>query len=82
MKNTALKIINPFLLLLVLSQLLTGIFADKMPGNSFQIVHGGGGLLIVALVITHLALNWGWVRNQYLPKKKKGVAGKPEAAGR
>lgn len=82
MKTTVLKIINPLLLLLVISQILTGIFADTIPGKSFQIVHFGGGFLLLALVITHLALNWGWIRNQYLPKKKHTPAGQTEAARR
>jgi hypothetical protein len=33
-------------------------------------VHPIVGVLLIAVAIIHLVLNWPWVRNQYFPRKR------------
>jgi heme A synthase len=67
-KNTILKITNPVLLILVISQVLSGMFAMKLNGEQFEIIHKGGGMILLALVIFHLILNFNWIKASYFKK--------------
>ncbi len=71
MKNAALKILNPILGLLVLSQLLTGMLHGHLSDELFEVVHKGGGSVLVVAAALHLLLNWSWVRNAYFRRKKR-----------
>ncbi len=69
MKNKALKILNPILLLLallVLVGLLGYVFTEE---NFWRELHELGGILFLAGALLHLILNWGWVRASYLKRK-------------
>ena len=68
-RNNALKVINPVLGLLVVSQAATGLLNDLLPREVFEISHGVGGLLLVIVAITHLILNWNWVKATFLKRK-------------
>ena len=71
-KNTALKILNPILGVLLINQALTGIFADALFRRSpraFEVLHEGGGYLLVSLAILHVILNWNWIRANFFRKK-------------
>jgi len=68
-KNQALKILNPILGLLILNQALTSTFHDFFPKELFEVIHGGGGVLLVSGVVLHLYFNWSWVQATYLNKK-------------
>jgi hypothetical protein len=68
-KQTALKVLNPVMLLLVLYQGVTGFFRFSMYGH-FKAVHPIIGALLIAFAFVHLFLNWPWVRSQYFPRKK------------
>ena len=70
MKNTALRILNPFIGLLVLSQATTGLLADKLPARLFETVHEGGGILLVSGIALHVLLNFGWVKNNLLKRPR------------
>ena len=63
--TTILKILNPILAVLVINQALTGILADHLPREVFEVLHAGGGLLFVVLAAVHLFLNWGWVKASF-----------------
>ena len=67
-KNTILKIINPILLVLIISQAASGMLRMKLSPESFEFIHEGGGMVLVGLVIVHLILNLNWVRVNYFPK--------------
>lgn len=68
-KSTVLKILNPILAVLLVSQAVTGIFHARIPYETYEIVHGGGGYLFVAGVALHILLNWSWVKATYLRRK-------------
>ena len=68
-KATALKILNPILALLFLNQAATGLLADELPREAFEILHEGGAYLLIAGVVLHVFLNWNWVKATFFPKK-------------
>lgn len=68
-KTKILMILNPILGLLVISQALSGFFADRLPHEAFEIIHEGGGSLLVIGVCLHVALNWSWLKAVFFQKK-------------
>ena len=64
-RNAALKILNPLLGILLVNQLLTGFFADRLSPQAFEILHEGGGIALAVTVLLHVALNWNWVKASY-----------------
>lgn len=64
-RTTALKIVNPILGILALNQIVTGLFGEDLPPETFEILHEGGGILFAVTALIHLALNWGWVRSNF-----------------
>ncbi len=68
-KVKALKIINPLLLIVFISQALTGIGQTYIDAGLLTIVHRVGGILLLIFAITHLSLNWGWVKANFFPVK-------------
>jgi hypothetical protein len=71
-KTKALKLLNPILGVLVLNQLLVGLLHDALPREVFEVMHEGGGILLVLGVLLHLILNWNWVRANFLKKSTPG----------
>jgi len=71
-KTKALRFLNPILGVLVLNQLLVGLSHDALSRKVFEVMHEGGGILLVLGVLLHLILNWNWVRANYLKKSVPG----------
>jgi hypothetical protein len=69
-KNLILKIINPVLLILLISQAATGLSRSGIPHETFEFLHEGGGIALVTLSALHLILNFGWVKINYFKKHK------------
>jgi hypothetical protein len=67
-KNTALKIVNPILLVLIISQLVTGFSRMKLSHDTFEVLHKGGGIILAGLVIVHIILNFNWIKVNYFHK--------------
>ena len=67
-RNTALKIINPIILVLFVSQAVTALFSDRLSPDAFGFFHKGGGTILICLIILHFILNFNWVKANYLPK--------------
>ena len=72
-KIVLLKITNPFLFISMLAQVCTGIilFFDLFTGRPrlFEMIaqiHRYNGVVLAALVVVHLLLNWGWIKAQFL----------------
>lgn len=68
MKNAWLRVTIPLQGLLLLSQLVTGLNADRIPPGIYQVVHEGGGILLVVLVSIHVLINWDWVHKNYFKR--------------
>lgn len=69
---TSLKFLNPILALAVLCQLLTGLFHGVLPRSAFELLHFWGGGLVAACALTHVGLNWNWVRATYRRQRHGG----------
>lgn len=67
-KNTVLKILNPVLLVLIISQITTGMLGMQLPYAVFNVLHRGGGWLLGVLILVHLSLNFNWVKANYFKK--------------
>jgi len=64
-KNKMLKLLNPVLALLIVTQALSGLLRFQLPPDVFEVVHKGGGIVLVAGVGLHLLLNFSWIRSTY-----------------
>ena len=72
-RNTALKIINPVLIVLFISQAITGLFHHQIVSASYktwEILHEGGGKVFIGLVMLHLILNFNWIKANYFKTRK------------
>jgi len=69
-KQTALKIVNPIMFLLVIYQGITGLFKADMYTH-FKAVHPIAGALLLLFAALHLILNWPWVKSQYIRNCRK-----------
>ncbi len=69
-KNRALKVVNPLMLLLLVVQATSGLLNERLGGELFEKIHVPGGLLLVALALTHLTLNWSWVQANFFSPSK------------
>ena len=71
-KNKLLKIINSLLLISFIIQTLTIIvlfFNLKVPRlDLISEVHEKNGLLLIALAIIHVILNWNWIKANFFKK--------------
>jgi uncharacterized membrane protein len=67
-KNTLHKILNPILLVLFINQAVTVMFLDELPRKAFEILHKGGGAVLLALIAIHFILNFNWVKANYFAK--------------
>ncbi|HUU19709.1 MAG TPA: hypothetical protein VMW72_21340 [Sedimentisphaerales bacterium] len=67
-RNKALKILNPVLLVLLVSQALTGLFNARLSPWVFEFFHKGGGILLIVLVVVHLILNFNWLKANYFTR--------------
>jgi cytochrome c biogenesis factor len=70
----ALRITNLLLFLVFMGIAISGLTAMLFPGlipySTFRVAHPFTGATFVALVITHIALNFNWIKANYLKKKK------------
>ena len=67
-KTKALKYINPIIAVLILSQLLSGLFHSMLYYKTFEVLHKSGGIFLFVGVLAHVVLNWGWVKSTFLRK--------------
>ena len=66
--NIFLKILNPILAVVLLIQIITGLLHGIFTRDMFETIHGSGAGILLACVILHLFLNWGWVKANFLKK--------------
>lgn len=68
--NRWLAITIPLQAILILSQVITGLNRDSIPDKTYELVHEGGGILLLTLVIVHVIINWGWLRTTYFTRRR------------
>lgn len=67
-KKTGLKIVNIIIALLILNQASSAMLRGLIGREAFEVLHEGGGILLLIGVILHVILNWAWVRAQFFKK--------------
>jgi hypothetical protein len=70
-KQRTLRIINAILLVDLLALVTTVLLDDVLPRDIFYTVHPLLGFTLVILAISHIFLNWGWIKTNYLKKTAK-----------
>lgn len=70
-KNAVLKVINPALALFMLNQPFSAFLMAVTGWDLFEILHVGGGVLLVLAAAIHLMLNWKWVEMNLLKHRTK-----------
>ncbi|MDQ7779854.1 MAG: hypothetical protein RDV41_09105 [Planctomycetota bacterium] len=61
-RNSALKVLNLILAVLLLNQAVTGGLHEMLAHKTFEIMHGGGAALFLFCAALHVILNWNWVK--------------------
>ncbi|HOO76316.1 MAG TPA: DUF4405 domain-containing protein [bacterium] len=69
-RSRALKVLNPLLALVFLTQILSGVFHEYLDHDVFEVVHETGGIVLAGLVVLHVGLNWNWVKATFFGKKR------------
>ncbi len=69
-KNAVLKILNTILAVLVVTQALSVIFGEQLSHKAFEVIHKGGGALLLIGIVLHVVLNWSWVRASLLARRR------------
>jgi hypothetical protein len=67
-RNTALKILNPVLVVLFINQAVTALLHDYIPHEAFEIFHQFAGFVLLTLIALHFFLNFNWVKANYFAK--------------
>jgi len=67
-KNTALKIVNPILAILILNQPFSGLLLSVTHWEAFEGLHIVGGVMLFVFAVVHLMLNWKWVTSNFRKK--------------
>jgi hypothetical protein len=67
-RNTALKILNPILLVLFVNQAVTVLLREHLSAETFGAFHKIGGAILLCLIAVHIILNFNWFRVNYFPK--------------
>jgi hypothetical protein len=67
-RNTALKILNPVLLLFFVNQATTVLLREHLSPKAFGLFHKTGGAILLALIALHIILNFNWIKANYFPK--------------
>lgn len=67
-KTKALKVLNPVMGFVLVVQALTGFFGDDLPKELFETLHVTGAILLLLCVAGHVALNWSWIKANFLPR--------------
>ncbi|HNS20652.1 MAG TPA: hypothetical protein PKH24_09140 [Sedimentisphaerales bacterium] len=65
-----MRILNPILAVLVVTQALSVIFGEHLSYKAFEVIHEGGGMLLLIGIALHVVLNWKWVRASLLVRRE------------
>ncbi|MBP7050023.1 MAG: hypothetical protein KBE65_03320 [Phycisphaerae bacterium] len=55
--------------MLVVTQVLSVIFGEQLSHEAFELIHKGGGALLLIGIGLHVILNWSWVRASLLVRR-------------
>ena len=67
-RNTALKILNPILLLFFVNQAISVLFREHFSREAFGIFHKTAGGILLCLIALHIILNFNWVKANFFTR--------------
>ena len=67
-KNKANKVLVPILAILLVNQILSGMFGMSLSRTAFDVLHRGGALAFLVAAGLHVAVNRAWIKANYLKK--------------
>jgi hypothetical protein len=67
-RNSILKVLNSIIGIMMLSQILTGVFGRQIPRWVFENFHRHAGGVLGILIVFHIILNWNWIKATYFRK--------------
>ena len=73
-RNSILKILNPVIGIMMLSQILTGVFGRQIPRWAFVNFHKHAGVVLGIVIVFHIILNWNWIKASYFRKHSPSKA--------
>lgn len=71
-KTKTMKIVNVVLLILIINQLAGAQIYPKISPALFKWGHKRAAILLTAFIFIHLLTNWGWIKANFLKRKKIG----------
>ncbi|MBA4411581.1 MAG: hypothetical protein C0397_19450, partial [Odoribacter sp.] len=60
--------VNLVLLASFLTQASTGMFHDAIAFRIFEPLHSFNGWLLVILAVSHIVLNWNWIKTNFIAR--------------
>ncbi len=69
-KNTALKILNPVLILFFINQAITVLLREHISFKTFGLFHKTGGAILLCLIALHIILNFNWIKASFFPSRR------------
>jgi hypothetical protein len=60
--------VNLGLLVSFLIQASTGLFREVIAWRIFEPLHGYNGWLFIVLAVSHLILNWNWIKTNFIAR--------------
>jgi hypothetical protein len=66
-----LKRVNVVLFFLLLFQVISALLSEVINPNVFEVIHPTGGILLFMCALTHIGLNWSWVKTAILKPGKR-----------
>jgi hypothetical protein len=80
-KHATLKILNPVLAILMLSQLLSGLWHSQLSAGTFTWLHVRGGVALVVALVLQVAVNWDHIRSAEM-RPRNHISAKPGSHSR
>jgi len=65
-KNKVNKVLVPILAILVVNQMLSGMFGMSLSPGAFDVFHRGGAMALLVAAVLHVVLNWAWIKANYV----------------
>ena len=70
-RNTAFKILNPVIGIMLVIQMCSGIFRHSLSRDAFELLHEVNGIALAVLIVLHVILNWNWINANFFKKPSK-----------
>jgi len=69
-KQSVLKLLNIFLAIDFICIGITILLRNNLLIDYFYSINPVFGFILLGLIITHIILNWNWIKSSYFKKKK------------